>query len=108
MVSPSFLYDVKKRYGSVFQTSIKKQEIIFRELTFAEYDQIAQHQSDPDFSSADAEELIIKYSIVYPEGFDYNQYPAGLVSSLAEEILEELKALDDESKDILNSILELL
>lgn len=89
MITPDLLYGVKKRYGSVFQTSVKKQEILFRELTFAEYDQIAQHQFDESFSSADAEELIIKYAVVYPENFDYNQYPPGLISSLAEEILEE-------------------
>lgn len=89
MITPNLLYEIKKRYGSVFQTSIKKDQILFRELTFAEYDQIAQHQADKTFSSADAEELIITFAVVYPEDFNYNKYPPGLVAALAEEILEE-------------------
>jgi hypothetical protein len=89
MVTAELLYAVKKQYGSVFQTSLKNQEIIFRELTFAEFDQIAQHQSSSEFSSADIEELIISFATVYPENLDINSYPPGLVTALAEEILEE-------------------
>jgi septum formation topological specificity factor MinE len=89
MITAELLYEIKKQYGSVFQTSLKKQEVLFRELTFAEFDQIAQHQSSEEFSSADVEELIIKFAVVYPESLDINQYPPGIVSSLAEEILEE-------------------
>lgn len=89
MITAELLYAVKKQYGSVFQTSLKKQQVLFRELTFAEFDQIAQHQVSGDFSSADVEELIIKFSVVYPENLDINNYPPGLISSLAEEILEE-------------------
>lgn len=89
MITAELLYAIKKQYGSVFQTSLKKQEILFRELTFAEFDQIAQHQSSQEFSSADIEELIISFAVVYPESLDINKYPPGIVSSLAEEILEE-------------------
>lgn len=89
MVTAELLYAVKKQYGSVFQTSLRNQEVIFRELTFAEFDQIAQHQSSSDFSSTDVEELIITFAVVYPESIDVNKYPPGMVSSLAEEILEE-------------------
>ncbi len=39
-------------------------------------------------SSADAEDEIIKASIVYPEDFDLNKYPPGAISSLAEQIIE--------------------
>jgi len=89
MVTPDLLYEVKKIYGSVFQTYIKNQEVLFRELTFAEFDEVAQFQKDKDFSSADVEELIIKKSVVYPENFNANLYPAGIISYLAQEILEE-------------------
>lgn len=89
MITPDLLYQVKKKYGSVFQTQIKNQIILFRELTFAEFDEIAQYQSSSDFSSADIEDLIIKFAVVYPEDFNIDKYPAGMVSSLAEEILEE-------------------
>ena len=89
MVTAELLYSVKKQYGSVFQTALKSQQILFRELTFAEFDQIAQHQSSSGFSSADVEELIINYAVVYPDNLDINKFPPGLVSSLAEEILQE-------------------
>jgi hypothetical protein len=89
MITAELLYLIKNQYGSVFQTSLKKQEILFRELTFAEFDQIAQHQTAGDYSSADVEELIIKYAVVYPDNLDVNKYPPGMVSALAEEILEE-------------------
>jgi hypothetical protein len=89
MITPDLLYEVKKVYGSVFQTYIKKQEVLFRELTFAEFDEVAQFQKDEDFSSADVEELIIKKSVVYPDNLDVNIYPAVIISFLAQEILEE-------------------
>jgi septum formation topological specificity factor MinE len=89
MITAELLYEIKNQYGSVFQTSLKKQQVLFRELTFAEFDQIAQHQSSGEFSSADVEELIIKFAVVYPDNFDINKYPPGTISSLAEEILEE-------------------
>lgn len=89
MLTPDILYQIKNRYGSVFQTKIKKETVVFRELTFAEFDKIAQHKFDKDFSAADIEDLIIKYAVVYPENFNSDLYPAGQISSLAEEILEE-------------------
>jgi hypothetical protein len=39
-------------------------------------------------SSADAEDEIIKASVVYPEDFDLNKFPPGAISSLAEQIVE--------------------
>lgn len=89
MLTPDILYQIKNKYGSVFQTVIKKQIILFRELTFAEFDKIAQYRSDDEFSTADIEELIIQYGVVYPESFNFDSFPAGQISSLAEEILEE-------------------
>lgn len=88
-MNPDSLHSIKNKYGSVFQTSIRKQEVVFRELTFAEYDKIAEYQKSFDHSSADVEELIIKFAVVYPENLDLDSYPPGIVSSLAEEILEE-------------------
>lgn len=89
MVTAELLYSIKKQYGSVFQTALKSQEIIFRELTFAEFDQIAQHQMSEDYSSVDIEELIISCAVVYPSDLDINKYAPGLISSLTEEILQE-------------------
>jgi len=89
MIDPSFIFEIKNKYGSIFETSIKKEIILFRELTFSEFDEISEFQKNGDSSNADIEDLIIKYAVIYPHDFDSDKYPAGLVSSLAEEVLEE-------------------
>ena len=88
MINPEFLYELKSLYGSVFETYLKKDLVLFRELTFAEFDQITEHQNSGE-SSAEIEELIIKLGVIYPENINVDSYPAGIVSALAEEILEE-------------------
>lgn len=89
MLDPSFIFKIKNKYGSIFETSIKKETILFRELTFSEFDHISEFQKNGDSSTADIEDLIIKYSVIYPKDFKIDNYPAGLISSLAEEVLEE-------------------
>jgi hypothetical protein len=89
MISSELLYELKKKYGSLFQTSIKNQSIIFRELTFSEFDQISEYQLSKDHTSVDIEDYIIKSAVVYPSDFNSDKYPAGQISSLSEEILEE-------------------
>lgn len=88
MVDPGILYKLKLEYGSIFQTYLKKDLIIFRELTFAEFDRIAEYELSGE-SSAEIEDLIIKSAVVHPEDIVLDHYPAGLVASLAEEILQE-------------------
>ena len=88
MLDPEVLYELKLLYGSVFETSLKKDTVIFRELTFSEFDQITEHQKSGE-SSAEIEELIIKLGVIYPVDIELDHYPAGMVSSLAEEILNE-------------------
>lgn len=88
MVDPGILYKLKLEYGSIFQTYLKKDLIIFRELTFAEFDKIAEYELSGE-SSAEIEDLIIKSAVVHPEDIVLDHYPAGLVASLAEEILQE-------------------
>jgi len=88
MVDPEILYQLKVKYGSIFQTHLKKDVVVFRELTFAEFDTIAEYESSGE-SSAEIEDLIIKSAVIYPESIVLDHYPAGLISSLAEEILQE-------------------
>lgn len=88
MVNAEVLYELKLKYGSIFETYLKKDLVIFRELTFAEFDKIAEHESLGE-SSAEIEDLIIKSAVLYPEDIVLDNYPAGLVASLAEEILQE-------------------
>lgn len=56
-------------------------------MTFAEFDKVAAYKNDPDMSSADAEDEIIKAAVVYPEDFDLNKFPPGSITSLAEQIV---------------------
>ena len=87
-MEPGKLYELKKKYGSVFQTIIKDIEVVFRELTFSEYDKIAEYQNSGDYSSVDTEDLIIECAVVYPEDFNINKIPPGMVTSLAEQIVD--------------------
>jgi hypothetical protein len=89
MISSELLYELKKKYGSLFQTSIKKQSIVFRELTFSEFDKISEYQLSKDYTSVDIEDFITKSAVVYPFDFNSDLYRAGEISSLSEEILEE-------------------
>lgn len=88
MVDPEIILDLKKKYGYIYSVTIKKIDLIFRELTFEEYDRILSYQDLGDSSSADVEDLILSYSIVYPENFDIYKIPPGNVSSLSQDILD--------------------
>lgn len=88
MLEPDILHNLKNKYGSIFQTHLKQQPVVFRELTFAEFDRIAEYEASGE-SKAEIEDLIIKSAVIYPENMVLDNYPAGLISSLADEILEE-------------------
>lgn len=86
-MEPNFLYDLRKKYGSIFSVNIKNQEIAFRELTFNEYDKVVEYKNSDD-PLVDAEDYIISSAVVYPENFDANSLSAGAASSLAQEIVD--------------------
>jgi hypothetical protein len=88
MLEPEKLYELKNKHGSIFQTNLRKEVVVFRELTFSEFDKIAEYESSGE-SRTEIEDLIIKSAVIYPENMDLDKYPAGLISSLADEILEE-------------------
>ena len=77
MLDADVLVQLKRKYGRLFTVAVKGFDIVFKELTFAEYDEIYSYQVSPDFSSAEAEDLILQYAIVYPENFDIYKIPAG-------------------------------
>lgn len=87
-MEPQFLYEIKKKYGSVFAVNLKGQEVLFRELTFNEFDQITEYKNSEGASSTDAEDLIISSAVVYPENFNFEKLPPGLISSLAQQIID--------------------
>ena len=88
MLDSQLIFDLKNRYGNIYSVDIKGKTLVFRELTFKEYNQILYYKDLEDFSSADVEDLILEFSIVYPENFNLNLIPPGNVSSLAQEVLD--------------------
>lgn len=56
-------------------------------MTFSEFDSIGNLKKE-NFSSADVEEEILKYAVVYPDNFDINSVSPGAITSLAERVLE--------------------
>jgi len=88
MVDSNLVFTLKSKYGNIYSVDIKNQTLIFRELTFKEYNKILYLQDLKDFSSADIEDLILSFAIIYPEDFDTMNIPPGAVSTLAQEILD--------------------
>jgi chorismate mutase len=87
-MDPEKLYAIKKAHGAVFTATVKNVDIVFRELTFSEYDKISEYRNSDEFSSADAEDLIINSAVVYPENFSVDKLPPGIVTSLAQRIID--------------------
>ena len=88
MLDSELIFELKNRYGNIYSVDIKKQTLVFRELRFSEHAKILHYQELEDSSSADIEDIILQYSIVFPENFDINKIPPGNVSALAQEVLE--------------------
>ena len=88
MIEPEKLYQLKKKHGSIFSVNLKDQQVIFRELTFDEYDKILEYKNLEEISSFDSEDLIINSAVVYPENFSIEKIQPGLISSLAQQIMD--------------------
>lgn len=80
------LLELRKEWGEINTVAFKGQDIIFRALRFEEFDEISRLY-DSEWDSAEAEDAVVTTAIIYPENFDLNKYPAGLITSLADEIL---------------------
>lgn len=88
MIDSELIFNFKKKYGNIYSVNVKNITLIFRELTFKEYSQVLSYQDLDDSSSADLEDLILSFGIIYPEDFDIYKIPPGNVSSLAQDILD--------------------
>lgn len=88
MIDEEVLAELKAKYGPLFAVSIKGIDLLFRQLTFDEFDEIANGQEFGFLSSADAEDKILEKTIVFPNENAINRIPAGAVSSIAEEIID--------------------
>lgn len=81
------LIELKKRYKRIYSVEIRNVEYVFRALTFKEFDEIANIY-DSESDSAEAEDTIVYQCVVYPEDLNVGRLPAGIITSLAGEILE--------------------
>lgn len=88
MLDSQLIFELKNKYGNIYSVKIKDTILVFRELTFKEHSKILSYRDSNDFSSADLEDLILEYTIVYPEKYDTLKIPPGNVTSLANEILD--------------------
>lgn len=88
MLDPDVLLELKKKHGPLYSFEVKGTMLLFRELTFKEFDEIAELNETDGYSSADAEDKILEITIVYPTDFNLNKIPAGAFSSIAQEILD--------------------
>lgn len=88
MIDSDTLFSLKEKYGNLYSVEIKGSTFVFRELTFQEYKKILYLRDINDYSSADIEDYILTYSVVYPDRFDINKIPPGNVSTLAENVLD--------------------
>lgn len=81
------VHEWKAQHGNIYTVSDRGTTYVFRALTFAEYDEIIQIERS--FGTADAEDAIAGTALLYPEGIkEFDRIPAGVVSALADEILE--------------------
>lgn len=85
--SPELIIDLKYKYGELYEVSIGTTKIIFRALTFKEFDELSI--AEDYTSSVESEELIVKQALLYPEFDEVLELSAGVISTLAEEIVEE-------------------
>jgi len=83
----NLIIEFKRKYSDIYQVEIGGTKIIFRALTFLEFDELSI--AEDYTSSVDSEEEIVKTALLYPEFDELGTLGAGVVSSLAEEIIEE-------------------
>lgn len=76
----------KNTYGRIYSIDFLGEQYIFRAITYREYLDIETCKETAGFSTVDVEELIIKSTLLFPGGLDFDGKPAGFISSLANEI----------------------
>jgi hypothetical protein len=103
MLTASEIRQLKKKYKKVFTVTIGGEECIFRAITLGEFKEVTANNSGR-WQVAEAEDAIVELSLVSPSSLNTDRLPAGVISSLAEQILEASQFDDD--IDHLNSVLE--
>lgn len=84
MLDPDLVEEWKSQWGAIYTAEIRGKEFVFRAATFAEHREATRPRSD--WSSADAEDKLVQACLLYPTE-DFDRLPAGIITSLAEEIV---------------------
>jgi hypothetical protein len=88
MLSSEDIAKLKTQYGEVFEISVNKTlSVIFRALTFAEFDNLAI--TEDYISAVDSEDNIVKKVLLHPDFSELENLGAGVLSTICEEIIEE-------------------
>jgi hypothetical protein len=87
MYGPELIISLKRKYGELYEVGIGSTKVLFRALTFRELDELSI--AEDYTSSVESEELIVKQALLYPEYEELEKLSAGIISTLAEEIIEE-------------------
>ena len=82
------LLELKLKHGPLYTTTVKGINLLFRQMTYNEFDKFITIQESQGYSLADSEDYILENCVVYPENFNINIIPAGAVSSIADAVLE--------------------
>lgn len=82
--SPEFLAINRQAFGEIYLMEGPKSVYVFRPLTFDEIDTLLAHK---ELSTMDAEDLVVRFGVIWPEDFDPEFEKPGIVSNLAEGIL---------------------
>lgn len=85
MIQEQLIRELKKQHGDhLFSISMFGKDYVFRPLTVAEY----RHLVTSELPVDEKEDLIVSQAVVWPEDLSEVMTKAGIVSSLASEILE--------------------
>ncbi len=92
--SSAEIVELKQRYDEVSELVAGGHCILYRSISFYEFDHIAKSLTDQS-SSVDVEDDLVKLAVVWPTNFDPDNYKPGLITVLADKI-KETSCLDGE------------
>ena len=96
---------LKKQYGAIYQIEIADQRFIFKPLSRKEYKEVMSLKTDEDEDSIlmKRENLVAKYSIVYPSAKETEvllERYAGIAEVICDECMKVSGFLNDQERTI--------
>lgn len=106
---------LRQQYGRIFSATLRGVEYVFRSITVDEYNYIILRESYD--TEVDSEALVVEMALLEPS-YDYaEQQPAGVITSLASEILSSSgyasldvmqQYLEEHRQNIANNLVEMM